>query len=108
MGIRMMELGREKNGKSGEISLRGGREHTEKEHHYGPYMHDFYDLQYCKEGSFVIYLNDVPYEIEKGMLFCVPPYVKVEKQFPDLETASVFICAKGQELKPILHPWVFP
>lgn len=88
---------------AGGISLRGGRESTAEEIYYGPYMHDFYDLQYCGDGCFDIYINDIHYEIRKGQLFCVPPYVKVEKHFPVQKTASVFVCAKGAEMEQYME-----
>lgn len=99
MGIQMMEMGRSSGAPAAGIRLRGRREWTGGAGHSGPYMHDFYDFQYCMEGGYTLYLNDRPHSISKGQLFCVPPYVKVEKDFPEGETASVFVCVRGTELK---------
>lgn len=99
MSIEMMEMGNPRGALASGIRMRGRRERTVFASHSGPYMHDFYDLQYCMEGHYTLYLGERQYEIRKGCLFCVPPYVKVEKDYPDLPTSSVFVCVRGSEWK---------
>ena len=97
--MEIMEMGQQGSVMGGGLRFRGRREKTIKLSHTGPYMHDFYDFQYCVEGGYTLYLNDQPHSITAGQLVCVPPYVKVEKDVLNQETSSVFVCVKGTELK---------
>ncbi len=78
----------------------GGKErHIVKGFEFGPYIHDFYGIQYCIRGGFTIYTDSSVFKIKEGDLFVVPPYTRVKKLFTGESTATYYIHLKGAEIE---------
>ncbi len=78
----------------------GGKEkHIVQGFEFGPYIHDFYGIQYCTHGGFTICTNKSTVDIRAGSLFVVPPYTRIKKLFTEESTATYYIHVKGAEVE---------
>lgn len=89
------------NEKQNEINIyTGGRnEHIVAGHKAGPFMLDFYAIEYCTRGGQTLLIDDVPYKIHEGDLYIVPPHVKLENHYTANVTSISYIGVKGFMLK---------
>ena len=84
------------------IVFSGGKElHIAEGFKFGPYISDFFDLNYCKSGEINLYLNDKLVKITAGTLYVIPPYTKVEKTFVK-DTSNIYILVTGERFKQYL------
>lgn len=92
----------------GELSiLFGGRELLiAKGYKFGPYISDFYDIQYYKSGETDLLVNDKLIKARAGTLCVIPPHVKVEKLFRE-DTATIYLTVKGCAVEDCLAPLGF-
>ena len=86
----------------------GGKEkHIVKGFEFGPYMTDFYGIQYCIRGGFTLHTNKSIVEIKKGDLFITPPYMRIKKYFTEESTATYYMHVKGTEVENYLSMFGF-
>lgn len=66
---------------------------------YGPFMRDYYVVEYCANGSLTVVVDDTPFEISSGDLYVVSPYKKIEKLYTSDKTATIWLGVNGFALK---------
>ena len=81
----------------------GGKErHIVGGFEFGPYIHDFYGVQYCTHGGFTMYTSKAVIEVKAGDLYVVSPYTRVKKIFTEKSSGSYYIHVKGSEVENLL------
>ena len=74
----------------------GGKENSiVKGHRHGPYTHDYYDVNYIKRGSMILYVNGEAVQMEENTLFVVPPYTVVEQKYTGEDNALLYVNVSG-------------
>lgn len=80
------------------IYLGGRNEYIVKDFHAGPFIRDFYDVEYCTRGNFILYADEKVYEISEGDLYIAPPHMMLKKHFTADISATAYVGAKGIKL----------
>ena len=77
----------------------GGRlDHISGGYSYGPFMRDFYTLDYCTRGGFTVWMGTGAVPVREGQLHVIPPNTPIRHEFTAEVTSSVYIGVKGTAL----------
>ena len=84
------------------IVFSGGEEiHIVEGFKFGPYISDFFDVNYRKSGEIDLHLDDKLVKITAGTLYVIPPYTKIEKTFTK-DTSNIYLLVTGERFKHYL------
>ncbi len=91
------------NGKQNDINVYiGGRlDRIAKNYSIGPFMRDFYAIDYCLSGAFTIYIDEKVLNIKAGDFYIIPPNTPIYKIFTET-TSTIYVGAKGARLSRYL------
>lgn len=86
--------------KQNEINIyMGGRnEYIAKGYSFGPFIRDFWQIEYCSRGGFNLYCNNKCFEIKDGDLSVIAPNVVALKEFTAEATSTEYLGIKGVRL----------
>lgn len=79
------------------VYIGGTLDHIEKGYSLGPFMRDFYIVDYCTRGAFSIYIGEKEFKIREGDFYVIPPNILIYKTFTE-DASTVYVGAKGTKL----------
>lgn len=88
------------NEKQNEINvyIGGNLDHITKGFSIGPYMRDFYMVDYCTRGEFTIYIGEKSIKIREGDFYVIPPNTPISKTFTADVSSTIYVGAKSAKL----------
>ncbi|MBQ7119989.1 MAG: helix-turn-helix domain-containing protein [Oscillospiraceae bacterium] len=85
------------------VYIGGYLDHISKGFSIGPFMRDFYAIDYCTRGGFTLYIDEVATDIKEGDFYIIPPNTPMYKIFTADVTSTVYVGAKGAKLPHYLN-----
>ena len=82
----------------------GGRnEYLHKGFSSGSFSCAFYNIEFVRQGRYLLYVNDNVIEVQSGELYILPPYVVQKKVVLDEASATSYLAIQIPELKRYMN-----
>lgn len=81
-----------------QVCIAGKLDHISKGYSFGPFMRDFYVIDYCTRGGFTVHTEEQAIPICQGELHVIPPNTGIRMEYTADVTSSIYVGVKGIRL----------